>query len=327
MILLTGASGFLGQHLIRRLSAGGAVVRALYHHTPPAAHLAALPGVHWVQCDLLDVFAVEEVFDGVEEVYHCAAIVSFDPSKKEELIHLNVEGTANVVDAALEAGVRKMIAISSVAALGRAAQEGSLITENADWEESSRNSAYGISKYYAEMEVWRGIGEGLDAVVLNPGIILGEGDWSKGSAKLMKVVDDEFSYYTAGVNAWVDVQDVVSAAIALMQSAITAERYILSAGNFAYFDIFSKMAASLSKKPPRIRASPFVTNLVARWSLFKSRIGKTEPTITPETARTAQAQCFYDNSKLLSALPAFRYTPIEDTVQRMAQAYLAGKPE
>lgn len=321
MILVTGASGFLGQHLVRQLSAQGGKIRAMYHRTVPSGDMQSLPGVHWHPCDLLDPYAVEEAFAGIEEVYHCAAIVSFDPAKKEELIHLNVNGTAHVVNAALDAGIRKMVAVSSVASLGRADQVKAAITEEADWEESSRNSAYGISKYYAEMEVWRGIGEGLDAVIVNPGIILGEGDWNKGSAKLIKVVDGEFPYYTAGVNAWVDVLDVVKIVHALMQSDISAERFIVSAGNFPYFEIFTKMAIALGRKPPRIKASPFLTSLVARWSLLKSRIRHTEPTVTPETARTAQTQCFYNNEKLLKALPGFSYTPIEETIQRMATAY------
>ncbi len=321
MILITGASGFLGQHLLRRLASPERKVRALYNTTAPSAALQNLPGTEWLQCDLLDVFAVEEAFEDITEVYHCAAFVSFDPAHKAMLFQQNVNGTENIVDAALNAGIRKMVAVSSVASLGRAATRQAFITEEADWEESNRNSAYSVSKYYAEMEVWRGIGEGLNAVIVNPGIILGEGNWNKGSTKLIKIVDREFPYYTEGVNAWVDVQDVVAVMEMLMQSGISAERYIISAGNFPYRDVFSKMAVALGRKPPGIKASPIIAALVARLSMLKSWLSNTEPTLTRETARTAGAQCFYDNSKLLKDLPGFSYLSLETTIERMATAY------
>jgi nucleoside-diphosphate-sugar epimerase len=327
MILITGASGFLGQHLLRLLSIQDRPVRALYHSTPPASSMLHLPGVEWVQCDLLDICAVEEALAGITDVYHCAAIVSFDPSKKEALLHSNVTSTAHVVDAALDAGVRRMIAVSSVASLGRGEKAGAMIDEAADWEESTHNSAYAVSKYFAEMEVWRGVGEGLNALVVNPGIILGAGNWDKGSAKLMKVVDGEFPYYTNGVNSWVDVTDVGRAMIALMASDIAAERFIISAGNYSYKEIFTRMALAIGRKPPHIKPPPFLTALVARWSMLKSSIIGTEPTITPETVRTAQAQCYYDNSKLLKVLPDFEYTPIDDTIRCMAEAYRNGSSE
>jgi len=165
MILLTGASGFLGQHLVRFLSAQGDAVRALYNHKVPNSELQELPGVSWAKYDLLDIFAVEEAMQGIDEVYHCAAIVSFKPGRREEMLHFNAESTTNIVNQAIEQGIRKMVYVSSVAALGRAAESNKEISEEEEWEESRGNSAYGMSKYIAEMEVWRGIGEGLNAVV------------------------------------------------------------------------------------------------------------------------------------------------------------------
>jgi len=321
MILVTGASGFVGQHLVRQLSAQGKAVRALYRNTLPGPALQSLPGILWQQADLLDIFEVAAVMTGIDEVYHCAAIVSFDPARKEEMMHQNVECTINIVNAALDEGIRKLLYVSSIAALGRSDGDTMAINEDTEWEESSRNSVYSMSKYQAEMEVWRGIAEGLEAVMINPGIILGEGDWNKGSAKLMQVVDGEFPFYTRGINSFVDVMDVVRIMITLMESPIQAERFIVSAGNFEYRDIFTKMADALGKKPPSIKASPLLTNIVARWTVFKSKLTGTEPTITPETARTAQTKCYYNNDKLLKALPDFRYRPIAETIQRMAAAY------
>jgi len=321
MILITGASGFLGSHLVRALAGRQTPVRALYHSNAPADDLLLLPGVEWRQCDLLDIFAVEEVMDGVDEIYHCAAIVSFHPRQKERMIHFNVESTANVVNEALERGIRKLLFVSSVAALGRSQEGKKEVTEEEEWEESRYNSRYGLSKHVAEMEVWRAAAEGLDTVIVNPGIILGEGNWEVGSARLMKVVDKEFPFYTQGINAWVDVADVVRAMIALMESKVSSERFILSAGNFAYRDIFTMMAQELGRKPPHIKAGTLLTGLVWRWSMFRSRIFGETATITRETAATAQKQVFYNNSKLFRFLPEFRYTEMNETIRRMAKAF------
>jgi len=322
MILVTGASGFLGQHLVRHLSAQGLSIRALYNKHKPENELLTLPGVVWERYDLLDIYDVETALTGITDIYHCAAVVSFNPKRWDEMLHFNTESTANIVNAALEQGIRKMIYVSSVAALGRDEAKKGPITEEEEWEESGYNSVYGKSKYMAELEVWRGIAEGLDAVVVNPGIILGVGDWNDGSANLMKVVYNEFPFYTEGVNAWVDVQDVVQIMYMLMQSEVGGERFILSEHNYAYREIFNMMAQAVGKKPPRIKASAFMTGLVARLSLLKSKLFGGPATITPETARSAQKKCFYSNSKLLEFFPSYSYTAIEKTINTMAQAFL-----
>lgn len=324
MILVTGAGGFVGAHLTKALSASGKSVRALYHQREPAPELRQWPNVTWVNADLLDIYDAESAMEGVTHVYHCAAIVSFDSARRAEIIHTNTELAANVVNAALDAGVQKMVHISSVAALGRNGTSRE-IDEEAQWEESSHNSAYGESKYGAEMEVWRGIGEGLDAVILNPGIILGEPlmavDWQGGSPKLMQTANKEFPFYTDGITGFVDVADVVTAAIALMNSTISAERYILSADNVPFRDLFNLMADALGRKRPRYHAGPLATSLVWRWSLLQSRLSQTAPFITRETARNAQQQSFYKGDKILSAVPGFAYTPLEKTVARMSRAF------
>lgn len=320
IILVTGASGFVGQHLVRLLSAKGHIVRALYNSHLPTNSLQQLPGVSWHKYDLLDIFEVEEAMAGVTDVYHCAAIVSFHPKDKAGMLHFNVESTANIVNQALEQGIRKMMFVSSIASLGRT-QHNAPITEEEQWEESKYNSVYSLSKHNAELEVWRGMAEGLNAVVVNPGIILGEGNWDEGSARLMKVVDSEFPFYTQGINGWVDVQDVVNAMYLLMQSDITEERFILSAGNFGYHEVFSMMAQALGKKPPHIKASPLMTGLVWRFSMLKHKLAGGGLTITRETARTSQSINNYDNSKLLKFLPGFSYTTMQQTIARMAAAY------
>ena len=327
MVLVTGASGFVGAHLTKALSDSGASVRALYFKQEPTPAMRAWPGLSWLEADLLDVSEVEALMKGVSEVYHCAAVVSFNPAQKAEIIHTNTEIAANIANAAVDAGVRKLVHISSVAALGR---DGTTkeITEEAQWEESNLNSGYGLSKYGAEMEIWRAIGEGLDAVILNPGIILGAPmstqGWGEGSPRLMQTAYKEFPFYTDGITAFVDIADVVRAALLLMQSDISSERFILSSGNYPFHQIFNQMADALGRKRPRFYAGPFATSLVWRWSLLQSKLSGGKPLITKETARNAQLKSFYKADKITQALPQFSYTPIETTITKMSKAYLAG---
>jgi nucleoside-diphosphate-sugar epimerase len=324
IVLVTGASGFVGSHLTRYLSGKGEQVKALYNSRQPSEDMKALPGVTWHRCDLLDIYDIEEVMQDVTEVYHCAAIVSFHGRDKEKLKHFNVEGTANVVNEALERGVRKMVYVSSIASLGRS-KEGAEITEEEQWEESRYNSVYAESKHAAELEIWRGQGEGLNAAIINPGIIIGEGDWDNGSAALVKVVHSEFPYYTHGINAWVDVQDVARAMYMLMKSEISGERFILSAGNFSYKEMFTMMAEAMGKKPPHKPAGKLMSAIVWRLSALKSMLTGKPATITKETAMVAQRKALYNNTKLTSILPQFSYTPIRQSVERIARAYLNEK--
>lgn len=318
MILVTGASGFLGQHLVRRLAAQGLPIRAQYHTNLPGGDMAKMAGVVWQKCDLLDVYAVESLVQGVTEIYHCAGIVSFDPARREEMLHFNPESTANIVNEALEQNVRKMIHVSSVAALGRTGDEQKVIDEEQEWGESKYNSAYGLSKYLAEMEVWRGIGEGLCAAIVNPSVILGPGDWRYGSPQLMNVVNREFPFYTGGINGWVDVDDVIMAMTMLMASDIEAERFIVSEGDYPFRDIFTRMATALGKRPPRIYANKLLSLLMAK--VARVFMGK-HTVITAETVRNAHSISKYNNRKLMAALPAFAYTPIDAAIAKMATAF------
>ncbi len=322
MILITGASGFLGGHLVRHLSAMGQKIRALYHGNVPDNNLKNLPGVEWKKCDLLDIYDVEEVFEGITHVYHCAAMVSFDPAQHEQMLHFNPESTTNIVNQALVQGITKMVYVSSVSAIGRTDEPQKLITEEEEWGESQYNSAYGLSKYLAETELWRGIGEGLNAVIINPGIILGAGNWNKGSAQLMSVVNNEFPFYTKGVTAWVDVEDVVKIMVLLMESYFDSERYIISCGNHAYKEVFTTMAQELNKKPPGIYANNLVTGMAWRASSLISGLTNKNKVITRETALNAHSVSAYDNSKFLTAFPNFSYTPLEQTISKMAKEFI-----
>lgn len=312
----------MGSHLVKLLSGKAATVRALYHKNKPSDELSSLTGVSWMRCDLLDIFDVEEAMKDVIEVYHCAAIVSFKKEDKEQLLHFNVESTANVVNEALLQNVPKLVYVSSIASLGKS-KVGVPITEEVQWEESTQNSVYAQSKNLAELEVWRGLGEGLDATVVNPGIILGEGDWETGSANLVKMAYEEFPYYTEGTNAWVDVEDVVNVMYLLMKSDIVGERYILSAGNFSYKDVFTVLAEVMKRKPPYKPAGKFMSGLLWRLIALRKFFTGKDSSLTKETARTAQRKSMYDNTKLLKAFPDYGYTPLKSTLDRVAKAFMA----
>lgn len=324
MILVTGGTGFLGSYLIRSLVDAGKPVRALYRKQP-SPRLQDLSGkIEWVPGDILDVCALEDAMAGVTQVYHCAAVVSFQPGGVADMMKINVEGTANVVNLALDAGVQKLVYVSSVASIGRA-REQVAVNEDCEWEESRNNSRYSVSKYQGEMEVWRGIAEGLDAVIVNPAIILGAGFWDDGSGALLKNAWKEFPFYTEGVNGFVDVQDVVKAMILLMDSNISGERFILSADNWSYRQLFTTMADALGKKPPHIAVKPWMAALVWRLEKVKGMITGKHPLLTKETARTAQLKVYYDNNKVLTTLPGFHFRPLEETIRYISAEFIKAK--
>ncbi len=311
MILVTGGAGLLGKALITQLLKEGKAIRAIYNKTI----LPDFNGQHLeqVQCNILDVVGLEEAMVGVEQVYHCAAIITFNPKREQEMFKINIEGTANVVNAALDARVKKMVYASSVAALGRI-REDAPINETMNWTEETSNSSYGQSKYMAEMQVWRGIGEGLNAVMVNPVVILGPGDWNAGSSQIFKNAFDEFPWYATGTTGFVDVRDVVKAMILLMNSDITAERFIVSAQNRTYSDLFNLIAKAFGKKPPHKKVTPTLAALVWRLEALKSFFTRRDPLITKETATTALTKATFDNSKLLKYFPGFTYRTIEESV-------------
>ena len=312
MILVTGGAGLVGSQLIRSLLLAGCRVRAIFNKTPLPFFTEGQ--VEQYPCSILDVVGLEEVMQGVDEIYHCAAIVSYDPARKHELFTINVEGTINVVNAALNTGVKKLVHVSSVAALGRI-KENVPVNENINWSEETSNSNYGRSKYLSELEVWRGIGEGLNAVIVNPVIILGDGDWNSGSSQIFKSMYNEFPWYTEGISGFVDVRDVAGAMIGLMQSNISSERFIISAENRSYHEIFDLIADGFGKKKPAKKVTPFIAAMVWRLEGLKKIFTGKSPLLTKETAAAAQASVTFDNKKLLQFLPGFKYRSIEETIE------------
>lgn len=318
MILVTGGSGLLGKEVITQLLQQGKQVTAIYNKTLLSQFNSS--NLTSFQCDILDVVGLEDLMQqGITAVYHCAAIVSFDAKRKKELFKINIEGTANIVNAALAAGVAKMVHVSSVAALGRVKHD-TLIDEKMVWTEETQNSNYGESKYLGELEVWRGIGEGLDAVIINPAIILGAGDWNSGSSQIFKSAYDEFPWYAEGVNGFVDVRDVAAIMILLMESTISAERFIINAANTSYQKIFNLIAMAFDKKIPHKKVTPLIAKLVWRLEAIKSSFTGKAPLLTKETATSALQKVYYDNTKLKQFLPEFTYRTVEETITQTCTA-------
>jgi nucleoside-diphosphate-sugar epimerase len=320
MILVTGGTGFLGSHLLRKLVNVGEPVRALYRSKIPYQLEDIQDKIEWVIGDILDVNALEDAMVDIDKVYHCAAVVSFHSGNHAQMMKVNVEGTANVVNLAIDAGVKKLVHVSSVAAIGRAKGNG-VVDEECEWQESKNNSQYAVSKYLAEMEVWRATAEGLETVIVNPSIILGSGFWDEGSGMLVKNAWKEFPFYTDGVTGFVDVKDVAEVMIRLMESSVKGQRFILSAENYGYQQLFTEMATLLGKKPPHIAVKPWLAAIVWRIESLKTKFTGKKALLTKETARTAQLKVHYNNKKILSVLPGFAFTPLKTTLGRLCTAY------
>jgi dihydroflavonol-4-reductase len=320
-ILVIGAGGFLGSHLLKHLitQEPNAAIYATYRSNKPTINI---PNVKLIPLDLLDVDSVYNAHENMQEVYHCANAVSFDNSDAAALMHNNVEGTANVINACLANKVNKLIYVSSVGAIGRESGD-KLINENTPWNTTAAVSIYAQSKYKAELEVWRGQAEGLNTCIVNPSIILGEGNWNNSSCALFKKAYESFAYYTNGANGFVDVKDCATAMHLLMTSNISNQRFILNGINTSYKNIFTLMANAMQTKAPNKLAKPWMSSLmVIIYGIRKLFTGK-KSLITTETARTAHSIYKYDNAALLQALPMFNFTPIEQTIQRACKYYIS----
>jgi nucleoside-diphosphate-sugar epimerase len=317
MVLVTGGTGLLGAHLILELNRNGIYPRAIYRSNIPAV---VKDKAEWVKGDILDVVALEEAMQGIKHVYHAAGFVSFNPAHRANMHKINIEGTANVVNASLDAQIEKLVHVSSVAALGRIRLNGP-IHEGMQWTQETSNSEYGKTKYLAEMEVWRGIAEGLNAAIVNPTIIMGEnGDWTKGSMNIFRNIYNGFKWYTTGSTGFVDADDVVRAMILLMNSTISSERYVLSAENLTYRDLFFQIADAFGVKRPSKKVTPFLAEMVWRMEKLKSFFTSKDPLITKESAKTGLAAVTFDNSKFLKAFSDFKYQPVSASVKRICTA-------
>lgn len=317
-VLVTGGTGFLGSYLVRQLVKKGYQVRILKRTTSSLTLLEEVKNqVEWMDGDILDVISLEDAMEGIDQVYHCAAVVSFDPKRVDEMMQINVEGTANVVNAALYEGIEKMVYVSSIAAIGRN-KNVQRISEKSKWERSKENSNYAISKFLAEQEVWRGMAEGLDMAIVNPAVIIGSGYWDQTTVRLFKQVWDGLKFYPIGSTGFVDVRDVARMCIQLMESEILHERIIANGENCSYRHFFSTIATQLGKKVPSIQVTPLLQEIAWRVEWLRSKITGSSPLVTKESARQSARTYIYENDKSLQLLN-FQYTPLTQTIEETSQ--------
>lgn len=324
MILVTGGSGLVGSYFTRYLIQKGHSVRLLLRKSSRRELLEeVLPKIEIVEGDILDIHTLEDAVKGVEKVCHAAAFVGYDPKDKKRVFEINVTGTANLVNACLQGGVKKLLHVSSIAALGKQPKNG-MITEDSEWQDDELNSVYGESKWLAELEVWRGIEEGLPAVIVNPSFILGAGFWSESSLRMISRIYEGNSFYAKGVNGYVDVRDLCAVMHMLLVSDISGERYLVSAENLAYKEIMNQMSVHLGKTPPTIAITPFIARLALVLEKLKSTISGKKPALTREIIKLMGQSYYYDHSKVISTT-GLSFRPVSESIKESCQAFLQSK--
>ncbi len=331
MILVTGGTGLLGSHLLFDLVKLDQPVRAIFRNATKKEMVRKVfsyysdnpdelfSKIEWAEADLLDNGAMEKTLDDVSEIYHSGAIVSFFPKDHKQMLKVNIGGTANLVNLALERNVAKFCYVSSVATLGRAENDG-VCNEDTFWVPSKKNSVYSQSKYGAEQEVWRGVAEGLNAVIVNPSVILGPGFWDDNSG-LFRLVYKGLKYYTRGVNGYVDARDVSRAMIGVMQKNAFGERFIVSADNLSYQQLFTLMATYLDKPAPTVNVPPSMTQIAWRAEAIRSLITRSKPEVTREMATTTSQVYTYTNAKIREWIGMDFITP-EQSIREICKFFL-----
>lgn len=333
MIFITGATGFLGAHITAKLLGAGQDVRLLRRPSSSTAELESIvkwvngknllefeSQIEWIEGDILDLHALDQSCKGVEAVIHCAATVSFSKSDEDRMNKINIEGTENVVNTCLKAKIPRLVHISSTSALSHFKKEGT-IDESCDYIEGEPNSKYGISKFKAEMAVWRAMEEGLNAVILNPAVILGYGDWDKGSCNLFKKYAHGFPFYSTGGNAFIGVEDVAQISVDMLNSEIASERFLCVSENLDFKDLFFMMADQFGQKRPHIKINKIRSELA--WRLFAiANLFRKKALITKESAAASVRKTEYSNAKLSGALD-FQFRPINEVVEKAVAAYRA----
>ncbi|GAA4377677.1 NAD-dependent epimerase/dehydratase family protein [Hymenobacter koreensis] len=327
MIFVTGGSGLIGTYLIPALLERGLPVRALYREKIPA-HVSGAEQVDWREGDVRDSSLLREALDGVTTVFHCAGVVSYAPQDEELLKQVNIEGTAAVVDACVERQGLRLCHVSSVAALGGLPETATsnVLDETAKWDLNASHSAYATSKYLGELEVWRGISEGLNAIIVNPSVVLGATDWTRSSTRLFRYAHQEHSFYTPGSVNFVDVRDVVDFMLRLTldRPALTGERYVLSAGSLPLKEFFAQAAACFGKKPPTVAVPDWAAEVIWRLEHVRGMITGSRPLITKDTARASRRPVEYQASKA-EAAAGLAFRPVAETI-RWCCAGLAALP-
>ena len=331
MIFVTGGTGLVGSHVLLKLAQQSREFKALKR---PYSSLdicrkiftyysaaAEFDEINWVDGDINDIPSLEEGMKDCNLLLHCAGIVSFLPSDLELLKKVNIQGTANVMNVALSSNITKVGFVSSIAALGRHSTNG-IVNEECYFKQTKLDSNYAFTKYLAEQEVWRASAEGLDVVIINPSVILGPGDWQKGSSKIFQRIYSGLKFYTSGSTGYVDVDDVATSLVALLLSDVKNERFIVNGANLKYRDCFDRIAEAFGKRKSYIMVTPFLKEIAWRVEAIKSLFTGESPLVTKETANTSMTSSSYNNSKIKKEI-GFKFTDIDFSIKKYANWFIA----
>jgi dihydroflavonol-4-reductase len=331
-ILVTGGTGLVGSHLLYSLTSGGDQPRAIFRKTSNRDFVRKVFGyyydnseelyesIEWIEADLLDKDDILNAIKGCDQVYHCAAIVSFESSQKEEMIRNNISGTSNIVSSCLESGNVKLCHVSSTAALG--ADNGRiLINENHVWVDSNHRSSYAVSKHLSEELVRSSMKQGLNAVIVNPSVIFGPGDWSKGSSSLFSKIDRGMPFYTSGVTGYVDVRDVVKSMIILMNGPVKGERFIISSENLSFHEVFNLISKTLGVYKPFIPIPKLMLYPAMALIHISGSVAGKKSAINPDILRAAHSKIYFDNNKIIKST-GMRFMPVKTSVEDVVKIYI-----
>jgi len=324
MILVTGGTGLVGSHLLYKLALNTNKIRAIYRENSNLNAVrnvfsyysdnyeALFNKIEWVKADITAILELKNTFENVTEVYHCAALISFNPKDYWKMRKINIEGTANVVNFCIDNKVDKLCFVSSIATLDKPVNS-ELIDEECEWISSQNKSDYAITKHGAEMEVWRASQEGVKVIIVNPGVILGAGYWNSGTGKLFSKIHKGFNFYSEGITGFVSVDDVVKSMITLMDSSILNEQFILVAENLSFKTVFVEIAKAFGKKPPIIKVNKFMTSITWRVAEFWAFITNKNPILTKTSAQSLHSKSFYSSNKIIKTLD-FKFEKITNTI-------------
>lgn len=332
MILVTGGTGLVGSHLLYKLVSVHEKVRAIYrdeqklekvknvfsYYTADFKNL--FDAIEWVKADILDIPSLTEAFNGVSYVYHCAALVSFEPNKYASLRKINIEGTANIVNLSVSNNIQKLCYVSSIATLGSTLNN-QPISEETLWNPEVDNNMYAITKYGAEMEVWRAAQEGLNAVIVNPGVILGAGFWNEGSGSVFKRAHNGLNFYPSGTIGLVSVEDVVAVMVALLKSDINNERFVLVAENWTYKKFLQHLATSVNKTPPTKKVPAWILQILWKLDWLIYSLTRKPRTLTKHLGKSLSSKSFFSNDKIIATLN-FEFQPIDKVITKVGTHYL-----
>ena len=329
MILVTGGTGLVGSHLIYQLTLENNVIRATHRADSDIERVKLLfkfyskdfnelfKKIEWIEADLNNLLQLQDAFKDISFVYHCAAYISFDPSRYETLRRVNIRGTANIVNLCINNKIKKLCHVSSVATLGYNIKE---IDENNYWDGNKHKSAYAISKYGAEMEVWRGVQEGVKSVIINPGVIIGPGFSKSAFGTIIKMVTNKKRFHTCGKTGYVDVRDIANIMIRLMNSKIENERYILVNKNLSYKKVIDMVSSNLGMKNKSTFVSKSKLKIALVFDLVSSKFFSKERKLSKALCKTLTRNFNYSSKKIKKNLN-FEFTSILETFEKSCQFY------